>query len=200
MILNIPSVPIGVYENNNQEEHSYFINKIEYEALTEWGQRSCNKFLLDETNLKIWIESKIQDYAKLCLATNQKLLITQSWTLKNENRESKLFKHTHPNSIISGAYYLKCNNQSSHLKIEAQNCFTPERITWDKDPSLFRDQPWLWQYFSYPPKIGRLYLFPSNLTHYVDPEIDNDTRCVLSFNTWFNDPIGNVENLTFLGI
>lgn len=197
MMTHMSPIPIGVYENINFEEHEYFENEIPYELETQWGKRSDTKFVLENTKLKQWIEEQINDYALNCLATNQKLRITQSWCLKNQQKTSQLFRHIHPNSIVSGAYYINCLDNSAPLKIEPQSCFSDNRIAWEKDQDLLKKQPWLWQYYEFPVRKGRLYVFPSNLYHYVDPTII-DNRCVISFNTWFNSPIGSVDNLTYL--
>jgi len=199
MILQMSPTPIGVYENFNYDEHDFFENQIPYEPKTEWGERSKDKYILKSSNLQSWIQDQINDYSINCLATKQKLKITQSWCIRNKNQSAKLFRHIHPNSIVSGAYYINCSEVSSCLRIEPQSCLNSDRrILWEYDDNLFQDQPWLWQYYEFFPKIGRLYIFPSNLYHYIESKSNIDNRCVISFNTWFSSPIGSIENLNYL--
>jgi len=198
-INHIASIPIGVYENNSFEEHDYFYN-LEYHDDDKNFSKSKDTNVLTNTKLKIWIQECINDYSYNCLATAQKLNITQSWCLKHFNREAKVYHHTHPNSIISGAYYIKCKPNSSSLFIKSPSVLARGQIEWNKEKKLIKDQFWLWKNYEIFPKEGMLVLFPSNLEHYVEKKIDKDNRCVLSFNTWFNGPIGDKENLTLLKI
>ena len=198
-INHIASIPIGVYENNCFDEHDYFYN-LEYHDNDKHFSRTKNTNIIENTKLKTWIQECINDYSYNCLATIQKLHITQSWCLKHFNREAEVYHHTHTNSIISGAYYIECNTNSSSLHFRSPSILARNQFDWQKKRRLLETQSWLWKNYEVFIKKGMLVLFPSNLEHYVEKKLDKDNRCVLSFNTWFDGPMGDEENLTLLKI
>ena len=196
-INHISSIPIGVYRNNDHGDHEYFWNLNYIHNSGVFRTESTN--VLQNTFLERWIYECINDYAYTCLATTQRLKLTQSWCIKHDNVKSEIFSHYHPNSIVSGAYYIECNDQSSMLYLKSPSPMVNTQIEWDKDPKLIKEQSWLWKHYEVSPTKGNLIIFPSFLEHYVKGS-SNDTRCVLSFNTWFDGNLGNKENLTLLTV
>ena len=87
--------------------------------------------------------------------------------------------HQHPNSLWSGVYYIKASKNSGNLKIDDPRsvaCMSRPRQKPGKLPSrLFRET-------HYEPVAGRCIVFPSWLTHCVDPNESNDIRISVSFN------------------
>jgi len=199
MLLNfISSTPIATFKNNDRSEHDYFYN-LEYKNNGSFDY-TTNSYVLSNTKLKTWIQNKLSDYAIGCLATYQKLNITQSWCIKFEDKKANIFKHSHPNSIVSGAYYIKCNQDSAKLKLDSTSLLSEYQIYWEKDPNLISKQHWLWSVYDIPVEEGLLVIFPSAIKHSVESTIDKDNRCVLSFNTWFQGDIGNDELFTKLKV
>ena len=87
--------------------------------------------------------------------------------------------HQHPNSLWSGVYYIKAPKNSGHLKIDdprssAAMC-RPKQKEGPMPARLFRET-------HYEPIAGRCIMFPSWLTHCVDPNNSNDIRISVSFN------------------
>lgn len=89
---------------------------------------------------------------------------------------STLVKHIHPMSVISGALYLKVDENSSGILFE--------------NPNPYKNflQVKAWNYYNYKtvwiqPKIGDLVLFPSWLEHGSYGTNNSQERIVLSFNT-----------------
>lgn len=151
--------------------------------------------------LSSWIHGQVVSYARELMGIKQKLRFTQSWCLKhNVGDIQTIHPHRHPNSIVSGAYYVYATENSAHLKItkDSANGSYPY-IEWEKDEELISNNPWLHDWTTFEVKTGRLILFPSNTEHtVVDKMVANEQRCVLSFNTWFDEPIGNEKRYTLL--
>ena len=87
--------------------------------------------------------------------------------------------HIHPNSLWSGVYYVKTLPNSGYLKIDdprAAASMCRPRQKEGSTPSR------LWRETHFEPKDGRLIMFPSWLTHCVDPNKSNDIRISVSFN------------------
>ena len=87
--------------------------------------------------------------------------------------------HLHPNSLFSGAYYIKTPPNSGRLQLMdprpgVQQCMPPR-----KKVKLPRE---LWREIYYDPIPGRMIIFPSWMWHKVEPNKSNDIRLSVSFN------------------
>ena len=87
--------------------------------------------------------------------------------------------HMHPNSLWSGVYYVKAPQNCGHLKIDDPRTSAAMSRPIMKDgetPSrLYRET-------SYEAVAGRCIMFPSWVTHCVDPNESDDLRISVSFN------------------
>ena len=87
--------------------------------------------------------------------------------------------HLHPNSLFSGAYYVKAQPNSGRLQIMDPRPGVQQFMPPRKKGKLPRE---LWRDSYYEPVPGRLILFPSWLWHKVEPNQSNDIRISVSFN------------------
>lgn len=82
--------------------------------------------------------------------------------------------HTHPGSLISAVYYIQSNGEDGKL------CFHPPLSTMEQGvPST---DEWNYSLISYPPKTGRLFVFPSWVSHSVSDNMTDDTRVSVAMN------------------
>lgn len=187
------STPIGVSTFNSASINASILNE-EYELNNDGVKISKDKFLLRKyPELESWILKEVHDYARSSMACDQQIKITQSWSIKSN---SSLQYHQHPNSIISGAYYVNANKDSSDIRFLKP--YVNGQIKWETNPDLYEKQDWMWDYVSFKSETGKLILFPSYLNHGVITNSIDNNRCVLSFNTWFVNSIGSIDKLTFL--
>lgn len=193
-------IPIATFKNKNQSEHQELFELDYCPMSSENALQTVDNYVLDSNApiLKEWIESCIKEYVRNYLASHQKLKITQSWCLKHDGIQSRLGGHFHPNSFISGAYYIKCTEISNGITFLCDSILSNSLFEWEFDNILFPQQNWLWREYPLAVDQGTLVLFPSQLTHFVRPSNGEDSRCVLSFNTWFDGTIGNARLLTEL--
>ncbi len=198
---------IGIEDNTTdyKYDHQTLIN-LPYTTNEKFSsghfEQTVDSYVLDNNvpNLRSWIQTNLNVYASYALSTDQKLKITQSWCIKHNDAPQHVFPHSHPNSIISGAYYVAADDQSAKLKFHRTSVSTYPSIQWQMDPDKSKDAPWNWDWQKIPVTSGRLVLFPSQMMHSVEDELNNkDVRCVLSFNTWFEGSIGNADRFTQLG-
>jgi uncharacterized protein (TIGR02466 family) len=137
-----------------------------------------NSNILSKVNSNIIkeIQNKIDEYAVDYGV--RKLKLDNSW-INIQNKNSVLNKHSHPDSIVSGALYLKVDKNSSKIYFYNPNTY----LTF---VNVFKQTEFSCENYYFTPQIGDLILFPSWLIHGSNNEKNNSIeRTVLSFNTLY---------------
>jgi uncharacterized protein (TIGR02466 family) len=173
-----------------------FINKNKSDCNKNEGNiTSNNNYILNEkpfANIKKELDLKVQDYFDKVIspANNITPYITQSWLNYTETNQYH-HKHEHPNSLVSGVFYINCHEEHDKIKFFNDNYKTikPEVKDWN----MWNSESW-W----FPVKTGDVILFPSSLTHMVETKQGDNTRISLAFNVFIKGTIGNNKNLTEL--
>ena len=119
-------------------------------------------------------------------------MITQCWANKNPP-SSKHHEHVHPNSMVSGVFYLRQDRTLPPIQF-SKSIQEAMKLNPKKYNNLNSD------IFLLPCVAGELLLFPSNLRHCVPTNKGQETRISLSFNTFCIDTLGSKESLTHLDI
>jgi uncharacterized protein (TIGR02466 family) len=102
--------------------------------------------------------------------------IDNSW-VNFQYKKSRLRKHAHGNSKLSGVLYLKTDEKSSKIYFYNPN---PFNIFLNKKEHIYNN----FEYIHFSPKIGDLILFPGWLSHGSHEDENMSTeRVALSFNT-----------------
>jgi len=189
-IHNLFPKPVAQYELNRNltEKEILFVNN--QETISNLGNSiSKDKLVLESKELieiKKFIEESVDDYFKTVYNPkhNVKLKITQSWincTKLNQYHH----QHYHRNSIVSGVFYLKSDDQTDRINFYKN---TYEQINFlPKEWNVWNSDRW---WISV--KTGLLIIFPSYLMHSVSAVENNNAnhvRTSLAFNTF---AIGNI--------
>ena len=140
--------------------------------------------------LKKEIHLRIEDYFNtiICPADPIKPYITESWYNITKPGE-KHHKHKHPNSIVSGVYYIT----------PGTICFYKEyNSTINVDRKSFNE----FNGYSYNEQLkkGEVILFPSQLEHGVQQYEGNIPRQSIAFNIFIKGKLGTLSRLTGLQI
>ncbi len=156
---------------------------------------SNNNYILNEkpfVNIKKELDLRVQDYFDKVIspANNITPYITQSWLNYTETNQYH-HKHAHPNSLVSGVFYINCHEEHDKIKFFNDNYKTIKIEV--KDWNLYNSESW-W----FPVKTGDVILFPSSLTHMVETKQGDNTRISLAFNVFIKGTVGNNKNLTEL--
>jgi len=158
---------------------------------------SKNRYILNEpamAKIKSEIETAIQEFMDKVISAKPdvKAVITQSWlnyTAENEYHH----KHEHPNSFISGVYYIDADETNDKIFFVKGGY---QQIQIDPvDWNIWNSKSW-WLSV----KSGNIVVFPSHLTHFVEQKKGDNVRCSLSFNTFLKGNIGEDIALTALNI
>ena len=175
------------------------IEDIIEEGLNKSTANACsvNTYIFSNKlkEIKQFCEQQIKIYVKEVISTKEDLdfYITQSWlniTKPGENHHA----HSHPNSIISGVFYISTEEDDSITFYDPNYIikniieFPPKNFTAFNSPSLFFNA-----------NINELVLFPSWLSHSVmSNEKAVTDRISLSFNTFVRGTFGESNQLAEL--
>jgi len=156
---------------------------------------STNNYILNEKpflNLKKELDLRIKDYFEKVISPVDTVIpyITQSWLNYTETNQYH-HKHAHPNSLVSGVFYINCHEEFDKIKFfnDTYKTIKPEIKTWN----LYNSESW-W----FPVKTGDLIMFPSSLVHMVETKEGTNTRISLAFNVFVKGTIGINDKLTEL--
>jgi uncharacterized protein (TIGR02466 family) len=110
----------------------------------------------------------------------KKLNLTESWFNKSSRGEWHHL-HKHPNSYISGIYYLNTMS-SAHTVLKSKNLWYSDFPLFE----VFENMGTNFEYnsFSVKPEAGKLILFPSALQHSVDENLSDTDRYTIAFNSY----------------
>jgi uncharacterized protein (TIGR02466 family) len=190
---NLFPIPIGFFKYDGEIDTDFLAGQTQ--RPNEGNTSSEDKYLLKHKqllNLRQFIEKSLHEYfmATHCPKNDTHLKITQSWL--NWTKPGQFHhKHAHPNSLISGVYYVNAHKNSDKIFFYRdgyqQIKFPP--VEWNP----YNSESW-W----YPVGTNDLVLFPSSLTHMVQPVEGEDTRISLAFNTFPIGVIGDENELTAL--
>ena len=166
-----------VYEAEHSSELNFISNLDFSAARPKYPEISVNTFVLNSPeliNIRRFIESKIEYFAKNVMSYDRDLIITQSW-VNRQQKNAGHHEHQHPHSVISGVWYPTNSENLNPIIFRSPAPFREihafdDMRRWDgTEPSDFG------QIFSASQvqvkgsssTSAGLLLFPSNLRHYV---------------------------------
>ena len=98
------------------------------------------------------------------------------WAIVNKKNTFNL-RHSHPNSLLSAAYYVKANDQSGEIKF-----FDPKDAKTMRHPEISIYNDLSTNTVKIKPEEGKLLIFPSYIHHAVEENLSDQDRVVISFN------------------
>ena len=163
----------------------------------EGNTTSVDNYVLkhkDLQDIKDFIQSYIDTYIEKVIIPRTKvdLYITQSW-LNYTKAGQYHHVHTHPNSVISGVFYINAT-QGDKITFSKQTRDMILEFETD-DFQLFNSKSWFFDVSS-----NNIVLFPSTLQHRVETldQKKTDVRISLAFNTFLKGHAGDNNGLTEL--
>ena len=197
-IMGIFPTPIYKSKLNKKltKEELNFINKSKLDVNKNEGNITSNdNYILNNKifkNLKKELDLRVKDYFEKVISSTDAVTpyITQSWLNYTETNQYH-HKHAHPNSLVSGVFYINCHEELDKIKFfnDEYKTIKHEIKTWN----LYNSESW-W----FPVKTGDIIMFPSSLTHMVENKEGTNTRISLAFNVFIKGTLGNNKNLTEL--
>ena len=129
-----------------------------------------------ETLKKVIVDSLPQ----LKSLSNSVSMIVAGW--KNINEPGNFnFRHNHPRSNLSGVLWIKAPKDSGNIEFESPQLFNRYQVL-DSYTDEFKLNSNCYMTYFFPPKEGRLLIFPSDLEHEVKENKSDEDRISYSFN------------------
>lgn len=143
----------------------------------------------DMLHLRDVCQHYLDDYVATVCGYKETFIITNSWLSRNPKFQGHNF-HSHANSIFSGCLYLRASKDSAPVQFRNKNRLSTEfNFTYDiEQTNLFNSNEW-----SIPVSTGTLIIFPSYLDHGSLPNLNEDTRICLGFNSFVQDKFGGIN-------
>lgn len=200
-LISLFPTAVGIYQLDRAltKSETNFIQKFERRKNTG-NLTSVDNYVFNNKQLKslhkFCLESANNFFHELWKPKKElNLYITQSWvnyTAKGQFHH----KHAHPNSFISGVFYVNANEQTDKIHFFSDNKHHINQIrVFPTEYNPFNSESW-WLSAG----TGKLVLFPSSLEHMVEAVTTEEERISLSFNTFIKGPIGENHTLTELVI
>lgn len=195
-IINLFPTAVGAfnYTKGLTDEQMDFLLNAEQKP-NEGNTTSANRHILDDplfADLREFIQQSLDSYFKHTVRPMNEvgLRITQSW-LNYSKKGQWHHKHAHPNSFISGCFYVNADREKDKIYFYKDGYKQLKIPT--KDFTEHNSESW-WV----PVETNQLIFFPSSLTHSVAPVETEDIRISIAINTF---PIGHVgEDDTLTGL
>jgi uncharacterized protein (TIGR02466 family) len=189
--------PVPIYKNYLNREFSEkeicFFEKVKKENYRNIGNyTSLTKYILNNEelkNLKTEITKMLENYFMSVLGLKEDIVpyITQSWLNWTKEGEHH-HKHNHPNSIVSGVFYINANEKKDFISFyneKDETVYNKKNEPVLLNPKIFN--VYNTKTINIQVKTGTLLLFPSWLSHSVPAKSGNNLRTSLAFNTFIKD-------------
>jgi len=162
----------------------------------EGNTTSNNNHVLENKtlkNLKKDLNKMVVDYFDKVISTSNSIIpyITQSW-LNYTKRDQFHHKHNHPNSLVSGIFYISADKKVDSVTFYKVSLDDRIRL------NIAKYNPFNSTSCLFPVETGNIFLFQSSLIHGVEKKKGNNERLSLSFNIFIKGTIGNNKLLTEL--
>jgi len=154
------------------------------------GYYTKDKKILNNPNLeklKLAIASAVGEYINfLKISGDIEFFFTTSWVVKHDMGDFG-GSHHHANSLFSGVYYFDVHPDSGDIIFEngqeniIGNTLKFEYSEWN----IFNSMEW-----NITPENGMLVMFPSHLSHRINPNQNKLPRYVLAFNLFAKGAFG----------
>ncbi len=198
-----PLFSTPVYVNNVGDFAKPDVTSLEYSSSLPTGAynflSSTDKRVLDRPEfdaVRAIVTRELELYTRQVLAVSRSIefYITDSW-VNIYRRGQAAGPHVHNNSLISGVLYLKVPENGGdivfHRPVLSLVPFPPA-LDLDMDAfNIYNCKSW-----GYTPKTNDVCLFPSVVTHSVDPNESSEDRWCLAFNVFVRGDIGVLHKIS----
>ena len=145
-------------------------------------QSSSHRFDKESDPLsKFLIEQVVNYFQKNRILKEGVKVRFNNWWININKKGSFNVKHNHPDSSLSGVFYLQCPKDCGKIVFESPHTFTRAKLYLYYNSSL-RDSLNYHICMGFDAIPGEFFIFPSDLLHYVEESGSREDRISISFN------------------
>lgn len=115
--------------------------------------------------------------------TDNKYKIKNMWININKPQGYNI-AHTHPDSDLSGVFWINAPQNSGVLRFESPNHFTQYKAIQHSNEKIKNSLNYYHDFWLEPTE-GKLIIFPSDIKHFVEENQSKEDRISISFNIFF---------------
>ena len=176
--------------NNKLAQYIYNLQTEDQNGLSKsnrGGWHSKDFKLTDQNSIQFKFAVELQKYIfdtfqKFGWETGKNnIRITQMWAIINKKNDFNVI-HTHPNTYLSAAYYVKAPKNCGKFTIENPNSINKHSYPPSNKKTKFNSK-----LEKLDIEEGDLFIFPAHLPHGVEENKSDDDRIVISFNIIINN-------------
>ena len=188
-VINLFNCPIVInkLELNSKEIEKECINlnnkskKIKNRSGVGGDQVDIPKINIIFNKLEKEINLKLKEISINNMELVKETKLSNMWFCINRYKDFNK-PHTHPFSILSGVYYVKVPKNSGRIVFKNSNSIDNFlHQDYIKNFNTNNSSEWFMQ-----PEENMLYIFPSWVTHYVEPNLSKKERISIAFNAGFD--------------
>jgi hypothetical protein len=198
-----PLFSTPLYVNNVGDIAKPDLRYLDYTHLTPSGESfnfltSVDKNVLERAELA-GIKQLIMHEINFCarevyaVSTDVEFYITNSW-INIYGRGDQAGAHMHHNSLLSGVLYLQASEAGGqivfHRDTQSQLPFPPVLDLDVVSHNIYNCKSW-----GYQPKTNDICIFPSIVSHSVQPNNSDEGRWSLAFNVFVRGKFGAIHQL-----
>ena len=198
-----PLFSTPVYVNNVGDFEKPDLKTLEYTHVTPEGESfpflsSVDKNVLERPELghirKI-IEAEIEFCVReiYAITPSAQFYITNSW-VNIYGRGDQAGAHLHHNSLLSGVLYLQTADGGGEIVFH-KDMHSPSTFPLALDPEVVSSNIYNCRSWGYRPATNDICIFPSYLSHSVQPNESEQARWSLAFNVFVKGQFGAIHKL-----
>ena len=194
VMFSVPPLMSALYPHEDFDDIVNYVKGLQYGTTNRSidNSKSVDTFVLNKdilSNLNEFIKDCVKEYTDKIFVTDQELNVTQSWVNRTKTGQEHHY-HYHPNSILSGVFFLKSGSPIKFLN-DRNDAFHLEHKKNVNPYNQFNQTS-----YQFPSQPRVLVLFPSYIPHHV-PLNTGGERYSLSFNTFPSGSFGSKTGLTY---
>ena len=198
-----PLFSTPVYINNLGPISHPDLTQLEYTHLTPAGESynflsSVDKNVLELPQLG-QIRQLVQGEIEFCarelhgITPEAEFYITNSW-INIYGKGDQAGAHVHHNSLLSGVLYLQTSDAGGEIVFH-KDLHAPGTFPLALDPEVVSSNLYNCKSWGYRPQTGDICIFPSYLSHSVQPNLAEQARWSLAFNVFIRGRFGAIHRL-----
>lgn len=194
-LFGIPVFNMKIGEPSQEEVD--FVKTVSYERMNvKNGWYSDDKYILEKPELSLLknrIMKSLEFFVRDILHVRQGIdfYMTNSWSVRHDKGDWGQ-SHVHTNCLLSGVYYVQTDDKSGMIRFRKDTNWTnlfpiSTDLEYD-DFNTFNSRAW-----SFQPKVGQVFFFPSHLLHSIDDNESDNERFSIAFNFFARGKLGTKE-------